>query len=165
METSMSPSHEELLSDVERYSSVLRALLPQLPLAERERLLTRLVEDLKRSTDLALIVLKGAPTSVVNAAAQSGAGRPRSADGTIPGIIRSVLAQNRNGLVTREIIVEVKVIRPNTTDVAISSALHFMRKRGELARDGYHKNYRYVLTHTRPEMINGGGYSETNKND
>jgi hypothetical protein len=151
----MSPSHEELLSDVERYSSVLRALLPQLPLAERERLLTRLVEDLKRSTDLALIVLKGAPLATSGTTVQSGAGRPRSAEGTVPGIIRSVLAQSRNGLLTREIISEVKAVRPNAVDGQISQALHFMRKRGELAREGFHKNYRYVLANTRPEMLNG----------
>ena len=157
----MSPSHEELLSDVERYSSVLRALLPQLPLAERERLLTRLVEDLKRSTDLALIVLKGSAPNVAHTTVQSGAGRPRSAEGTIPGMIRSILAQSRNGLLTREIISEVKAIRPSAADQNISQALHFMRKRGELAREGFHKNYRYVLANTKTEMLNGlnGGFT------
>ena len=70
----------------------------------------------------------------------------RAADaGSVPSAIRAVLASERDGLLTRQIVEGVNVLRPQTDENQVSGALHSMRKRGEIAREGFHKNYRYRL--------------------
>lgn len=69
-----------------------------------------------------------------------------SVDATVPGAIRAVLATENAGLLPRQIIEGVRVLRPETPEESVHGALHVMRKRGELAREGFHKNYRYRLT-------------------
>lgn len=66
--------------------------------------------------------------------------------GTVPAAVRAVLATESTGLLTRQIVEGVNVLRPGTDENQVSGALHVMRKRGELAREGFHKNYRYRLT-------------------
>jgi hypothetical protein len=65
--------------------------------------------------------------------------------GSVPSAIRAVLAAERWGLLTKQIVEGVNLLRPNTTEGLVSGALHAMCKRGELAREGFHKNYRYRL--------------------
>jgi len=69
-----------------------------------------------------------------------------SVDATVPGAIRAVLATETVGLLPRQIIEGVRVLRPETDETSVHGALFQMRKRGELAREGFHKNYRYRLT-------------------
>ena len=64
---------------------------------------------------------------------------------TIPGAIRMVLARSPEGLLVRELMAEVAKARPGTSDASVSAALHPMVKRREIARNGHHKNYRYLL--------------------
>lgn len=70
--------------------------------------------------------------------------------GTVPSAVRAVLATEQQGLLTRQIVDGVNVLRPGTDESQVSGALHVMRKRGELAREGFHKNYRYRLVHLSP---------------
>jgi len=64
---------------------------------------------------------------------------------TVPDAIRAMLAGNATGLLPREILQRLREDRPDVDEAAVHSALHSMRKRGELAREGFHKNYRYRL--------------------
>lgn len=74
----------------------------------------------------------------------------RAEVGTVPSAVRAVLATESTGLLTRQIVDGVNVLRPGTDESQVSGALHVMRKRGELAREGFHKNYRYRLVHLSP---------------
>jgi hypothetical protein len=65
---------------------------------------------------------------------------------TVPGAIRAVLATENAGLLPRQIIEGVRILRPETPEESVHGALHQMRKRGELAREGFHRNFRYRLT-------------------
>lgn len=70
----------------------------------------------------------------------------RADSSTVPGAVRAVLATERGGLYPRQIIEGVRILRPDTDEPSVHGALHAMRKRGEIAREGFHKNYRYMLT-------------------
>ena len=79
--------------------------------------------------------------------------KPRSTDPeTLPGAIRGILAQHKDGLLTREIHAEVLKVRPKTAMVHVSATLVQMVKRGEVARNGFHRNFKYTLI---PQQQNG----------
>lgn len=90
----------------------------------------------------------------------------RADSATVPAAIRAVLATENTGLLTRQIVEGVNVLRPGTDENQVSGALHVMRKRGELAREGFHKNYRYRLTGAGSLTSLGAGVlSVANGND
>jgi len=64
---------------------------------------------------------------------------------TVPSAVRAVLASETIGLPPKQVIAGVKLLRPETDDESVHGALHQMWRRGELAREGVHKNYRYRL--------------------
>ena len=64
---------------------------------------------------------------------------------TVPSAVRAVLTSERDGLTTRAVVEGVKILRPETEPAEVSSALHAMRRRGEVAREGFHKNFKYRL--------------------
>jgi hypothetical protein len=72
---------------------------------------------------------------------------------TIPGAIRMVLARHPDGLRARELMAEVKKVRPETEDPSVSAALHPMVRRHEIARDGFHKSYKYSLVVKTPPPV------------
>lgn len=74
---------------------------------------------------------------------------------TIPGAIRLVLAGASVDLSMRDLSDGVRRLRPDTTDPSISAALHPMIKRREIARSGFHKNYRYQLIVKEPDSDKG----------
>jgi hypothetical protein len=80
---------------------------------------------------------------------------------TVPGAIRSILERDEAGLLPRQIVAAVLLVRPETEEAAVHGALHQMRKRGEIAREGIHRNYRYRLivppAIKPPEPIEGRG--------
>ncbi|MBK7397123.1 MAG: hypothetical protein IPJ34_12675 [Myxococcales bacterium] len=80
---------------------------------------------------------------------------------TVPGAIRSILERDAAGLLPRQIVAAVLLVRPATDEAAVHGALHQMRKRGEIAREGIHRNYRYRLivppAIKPPEPIEGRG--------
>ena len=77
----------------------------------------------------------------------------------MPGAIRLVLAKNPSGLLTRDLAAKVAEIRPDTPDTAVFSALTPMLRRNEVARNGFHKNYTYMLVETamKRSAIEGKG--------
>ncbi len=168
---------------VERSRAIFTNLLRALPPVEREKHLTKHAEDLQRSIDGVLLDIDANPPPA--------SGRPRSrpmvpvqeslsiaervpgdvhaaverADSaTVSGAIRAVLASEKGGLLTRQIVEGVNVLRPDTDATLVSGALHQMRKRGELAREGFHKNYRYRLTDSG-SLSNLGSGAERVAND
>jgi hypothetical protein len=78
---------------------------------------------------------------------QNGIGRLRisSQNPILRQSLRAVLTGEADGLSTRAIVAGVLLLRPSTSDASVHGALHQMRKRGELSRAGFHKNYKYVL--------------------
>jgi hypothetical protein len=148
-----------LMSDVEHHCSVLVTLLRQAPSADRERLSRLAIDDLKKNAHLVMVVLRSVADPVFSINERPNTRRYLTDDiGTTPGTIRRVLAQFRDGLLTREIIEQVTAIHPRVNKGSISSALFFMCKRREIAREGFHKNYRYVLTQRKSEFLNGVSY-------
>jgi len=150
--------------NVTRLSSAFTAILRSLPPSEREKLLEKHVEHLQRLLDDALESVESmGPISVgrrprvsnpPRGSAIPGSGTEmrsireaveHSDSSTVPGAIRAVLATETIGLLPRAIIEGVQTLRPGTIDTSVTSALHTMHKRGELAREGFHKNYRYIL--------------------
>lgn len=67
---------------------------------------------------------------------------------TVPGAIRCVLANERDGLSARAIIAGVLLLRPRTADASIYGALHQMKKRSELVRIGANGKLGYALNQT-----------------
>jgi len=156
---------------VERIRAIYAQLLKQLGPTEREKHLARHAEDIQSAIDRVLATLSGdsQPTSVRQPRERvsappvppglASAPVERSApctriheavehadSATIPGAIRAVLATEHDGLSTRAVIEGVKILRPDVEAGSVHGALHHMRKRGEIAREGFHKNYKYRLT-------------------
>ena len=70
---------------------------------------------------------------------------------TIAGAVRSALADAPDGLLLGELVEAVRKLRSEDTDQpSISSALSAMVKRREIAREGFHRHYRYRLIVAQP---------------
>ncbi len=95
-------------------------------------------------TERAPASLRGRPSMEPPDTAQGDAPYVSDAS-TVPGAVRAVLTGEADGLSTRAIVAGVLLLRPSTSDASVHGALHQMRKRGELSRAGFHKNYKYVL--------------------
>lgn len=142
----------EVQKSVDRAHTVFIQLLKQIPPAERDKHLARHLEDIQHATDALLGALTGdkAPTSLRKPAQEAieAARTPLPLDedaSTVPGAIRCVLACEKDGLSPRAIVAGVLLLRSGTSDSSVHGALSQMRKRGELSRVGFHKNYRYSL--------------------
>jgi hypothetical protein len=174
----------ETASAVERSRTIFATLLLQLPPADREEHLKRHVADLQRRIDGVLEEIKARPPvsvrvrrktepmplATIERCHDAACGHVHAAveptdRATIPGAIRVVLANEKLGLLTRQIAESVKLLRPEldatTIEGQVYGALHSMRKRGEVAREGFHKNYRYRIVQpiTASSAANGNGES------
>ena len=67
---------------------------------------------------------------------------------TVPGAIRCVLANERDGLSPRAVIAGVILLRPGTSDALVHGSLHQMKKRGEVVRIGANGKIGYALNPT-----------------
>ena len=165
----------DLARTIDRNRSIFTNLLKQLPSTDRDLHLTKLADAYQERIDDVLAILDGAPPSgrasrprisrvpeapvpgPVSPASGEHVHTPtcehvqaavveRADNATVPGAIRAVLATESTGLLPRQIIDGVRVLRPDTDEASVHGALFQMRKRGEVAREGFHKNYRYRLT-------------------
>jgi hypothetical protein len=164
----MATSPEHPARTVERNRALLANLIKQMPSAERDRFLERHAVYMQGQIDLALGMLAvlgteppasrpgRKPKSYVSAAAPDVQVVRESAlpcahehepvdASSVPAAVRAVLANERTGLLVPAIVAGVQLLRPNTMDASVHGAVFHMRKRGELVREGYHKNYRYAL--------------------
>lgn len=146
----------EVQKSVDRARTIFIQLLKQLPPAERDKHLGRHLADIQSATDILLATLTGeaAPASIRG---RSSKAPPEPTEGpipllpleddsaTVPGSVRAVLANEKDGVSARAIVAGVLLLRPGTSDASVHGALHQMKKRGEIARTGFHKNFKYTL--------------------
>jgi hypothetical protein len=79
---------------------------------------------------------------------------------TVPGAVRTVLIGHPDdGLLLGELFKAAKEINPKVTYGLLTGAVHHMIKRGEIARTGFHKHYRYKLI-VRPQSAETARASE-----
>lgn len=146
----------EVQKSVDRARTIFIQLLKQLPPAERDKHLARHLSDIQSATDALLPILTGesAPTSMRGRQSKGPlepvetlqSALPLEDDSaTVPGSVRAVLANEKDGVSARAIVAGVLLLRPGTSDASVHGALHQMKKRGEIARTGFHKNFKYTL--------------------
>lgn len=150
------------IRDAQRQWALLARLLPTAP--DLTKLKTHWLDDAWEALDAVIHALESGQNLILRTHPPTKRGRtarqaarnapsrvraPRAelpADpSSIPGAVRIVLGQHEKGLDMAALVDAVNEVRPKTAQPLISSAVHHMRKRGEIAREGFGRNFSYRL--------------------